>query len=65
MGKEAAFEEALGNGSRKIGSGGVISLKSTKQEKKKEGKWEERRCSHNKKRVKDDTGSLLHKKKKN
>ncbi|MCL7037593.1 hypothetical protein MKW94_023735 [Papaver nudicaule] len=65
--REAAFEEALRNGSGKIGSGGVISVKSTKQKKKKEGKWEEvgDSRSSSKKRVKDDTGSRLHKKKKN
>ncbi|KAI3992686.1 hypothetical protein MKX01_008008 [Papaver californicum] len=68
--KEAAFEEALRNGSGKIGSGGrgIISLKSTKQKKKKEGKWEDSgdsRSSSSKKRIKDDSGSGLHKKKRN
>ncbi|KAI3866765.1 hypothetical protein MKW92_052498 [Papaver armeniacum] len=66
--KEAAFEEALRNGSGKIGSGGIISLKSTKQKKKKEGKFEDKgdsRSSSSKKRVKDDSGSRLRKKKKN
>ncbi|KAI3878026.1 hypothetical protein MKW98_008303 [Papaver atlanticum] len=67
--KEAAFEEALQNGSGKIGSGGIISVKSTKQKKKKEGKFEDsgdsRSNSSSKKRVKDDSGSRLRKKKKN
>ncbi|KAI3977447.1 hypothetical protein MKX01_000360 [Papaver californicum] len=65
--KEAAFEEALRNQSGKIASGGIISLKSTKQKKKKEGKWEDSgdsRSSSSKKRIKDDSGSRLHKKKK-
>ncbi|KAI3892901.1 hypothetical protein MKX03_012417 [Papaver bracteatum] len=66
--KESAFEEALRNGSGKIGSGGIISVKSTKQKKKKEGKFEDSgdsRNSSSKKRAKDDSGSRLHKKKKN
>ncbi|KAK9272602.1 hypothetical protein L1049_002976 [Liquidambar formosana] len=61
--READFENALQNGGGKIPSGGLISVKSSRNKMEKRGKQKESHKS-GKKRSKDDHGSKSNKKKK-
>lgn len=60
--READFENALQNGAGKIGSSGVVSIKSEKSKLKKHSKPETE--NSDKKRHKNNSGSKSHKKKK-
>lgn len=60
--READLENALQNGGGKITSGGLISVKTSKNKIEKHGKQKESGKT-GKKRSKDDHGSKSHKKK--
>ncbi|XP_055833006.1 RNA cytidine acetyltransferase 1-like [Solanum dulcamara] len=60
--KEADFENALQNGGGKLGSSGVVSIKSNKSKLEKHSKPETE--NNDKKRYKNNSGSKSHKKRK-
>lgn len=60
--KEADFENALKNGGGKLGSSGVVSIKSNKSKLEKRSKPETE--NSDKKRYKNNSGSKSHKKRK-